>query len=186
LGEGEPAGVFEFAQEEAGAHFGVVASAVMTDVGDFKLGAQHVEAVVAEVVEAAGGTQGAVVGDVGLGEAVEIERVANAIHVERGVVRHQRGVQLQVLADFVPHLGELGCVGCVLGPDAMHPAVPVAVAVALGADEPRACINHLAASDHADARLADASLLASRGFKVNGNEIYIKHINVTGFRENDW
>lgn len=50
-----PSRVFDFAEKQTGAHFGVVARTVVLPVGYFEMVAKVVQTVAAEVVKSAGG-----------------------------------------------------------------------------------------------------------------------------------
>lgn len=130
-----------------------------------------VERVAAEVVEPPCGAQGAVVGCVGLRDAVQLERAAYAADVERGVVGHEHGALFDVFRYFGPHLRELGRPLRVLRPYAVYLHVTVAVHIARRAYEPRARLRNAAVAHNADARLAHGGAPAGGRLEVDGYEV---------------
>ncbi len=170
-----PRGIPYLPEKQTRAHLGVVAGTMAALVGDVKAVAEVAQAVTAEVVQPAGGAQRAVVSQVRLRHAVQLQRAAQAADVEGGVVGHKHGAAVKVRADFAPHLGKIRRALRVLRPYSVYPHVPVAVNVALRAYEPRARLHHPAASHHAYASLTYRGALSGGRLKVNRRKVRSMH-----------
>jgi len=171
-----PAGILDFTQEKAGTHLRIVARTVMLPVGNIELVAQIIELVATKIVDPSGSAERTKIGDIGFGQTIEVERMANATHVKSSVVRHQDGTFLQIVAYLVPHLHKVGRVGRVRRANAVHLNVEYTIAVVLGPHQPRPRFHNPSALHHADARLADGGPLRRGGLKIDSNKIDIRHI----------
>ena len=98
--------------------------------------AEVAQGVATEVVVVAGSTESAEVVHFGLVETVKLYRLADARDVEGCIVCNQHGRFVKILNYLSPHLGKLGCMGGVLGLDAVHLNVYIGICITFGTDEP--------------------------------------------------
>ena len=169
-------GIGPFPQVEAGTHLSVIASAVGCAASDLELVAEGCERIALKVVDLPCTLQRAVPLQLPKLDLVELGRALQTAAVEGGIVGDERVELLQILAgNLLPHVGEGGCRGGILGTDAVHLDVPVGIGIVLGLHEPRARLDDLAITDDADTHLADGAALLRSRLEVNGDEVELAH-----------
>ena len=163
-------------QIEAGAHLGVIASAVVPAASDLELVAEGCERIALEVVDLPCTLQRAVPLQFPKLDLIELGRALQTAAVEGGVVGDERVELLQILTgNLLPHVGEGGRRGGILGAYAVYLDIPIGIGIVLGLYEPRARLDDLAITDDADTHLADGAALLRSRLEVNGDEVELAH-----------
>ena len=118
---------------------------------------------------------GTIVSDVRFPDTVKIQRVADATHVECGIVGHEYGTFVQVCGYFCPDLWKFGGVRRVCGANAVNLHVPVAVRVTRWADQPRTGFHDTAVTYCANSCFANGGTTARGCFEIYGDEVQSSH-----------
>ena len=169
-------GIGPLPQVEAGAHLGVIASAVVPAASDLELVAEGCERIALEVIDLPCTLQRAVPFQLTKLDLIELGRTLQTAAVEGSVVGDERVELLQILTgNLLSHVGEGGRRGCILGSYAVYLDVPIGIGIVLGLYEPRARLDDLAITDDADTHLADGATLLCSRLEVNGDEVELAH-----------
>ena len=169
-------GIGPLPQVEACAHLGVIASAVVCAASDLELIAEECERIALEVIDLPCTLQRAVPLQFPKLDLIEFGRTLQTATVEGSVVGNERVELLQILTgNLLPHVGEGGSRGGILGAYAVYLDIPIGIGIVLGLYEPRARLDDLAITDDAYTHLADGAALLRSRLEVDGDEVELAH-----------